>query len=116
MARADNRNEDLAAHYIERLSDWAELSKKPLFGAISLRREHLVFAMVWKGDLYFKVDDGSCSAYEEADSQPLAYTRGTGEQHLKSYWQVPADVLDDDDMLQQWAEKAWQAALKSRSG
>ena len=53
------------------------------------------------------------SAVDTAGSQALGYTT-EGEDHaLKSYWAVPADVLEDDDRLHEWAERAYQAALKS---
>lgn len=113
MTRTDRRQADLANDYVERLSDWAELSTKPLFGAISLRRNDLVFAMVWQGALYFKVDESSRPAYEKAGSHALPYVREGHEKSLKSYWQAPAEVVEDDDVLQQWAERAWQAALDS---
>ena len=35
---------EMADHYIEALADWAEVTGKPLFGAIALRRADLVFA------------------------------------------------------------------------
>ena len=36
----------MADHYIEALADWAEVTGKPLFGAIALRRADLVFGMI----------------------------------------------------------------------
>jgi DNA transformation protein len=35
------------------------------------------------------------------------------DQTLKSYWEVPADVTEDYEKLQLWAERAYRAALKS---
>ena len=36
---------EMADHYIEALAGWAEVTRKPLFGAIALRRNDLVFGM-----------------------------------------------------------------------
>ncbi|KOF14377.1 TfoX, N-terminal [Ensifer adhaerens] len=112
MSKQSEQTKKLADHYVDQLSDWAKLTTRPLFGAIALYRTDHVFAMVWHGALYFKVDDNSRSEYEAAGSQALGYV-SEGEDHaLKSYWEVPADVIEDDDKLQAWAERAYHAALK----
>ena len=104
----------IAEHYVDQLSAWSKITTRPLFGAVALYRNDHVFAMAWHGALYFKVDADSRAQYEDAGSQTLGYTT-EGEDHaLKSYWAVPADVLEDDDKLQEWAERAYQAALKSQ--
>jgi DNA transformation protein len=113
MSKNSERTKHLAEHYVDQLSEWAKITTRPLFGAVALYRNDHVFAMAWQGALYFKVDDGSRPQYEAAASQTLGYT-AEGEDHaLKSYWAVPADVLEDDERLQEWAERAYQAALKS---
>ena len=58
---------EMADHYIAVLAEWAEVTRKPLFGAIALRRNDLVFGMIWKGALYFKTDERSVQEYDAAD-------------------------------------------------
>ncbi len=114
MTKQSEQAKHIAEHYVDQLSDWAKITTRPLFGAVALYRNDHVFAMAWHGALYFKVDADSRAEYEAAGSQTLGYT-SEGEDHaLKSYWAVPADVLDDDDKLRAWAERAYQAALKSQ--
>ncbi|PUA19556.1 TfoX/Sxy family protein [Glaciimonas sp. PCH181] len=106
------RAEALAEHYVDQLASWAHISTRPLFGACGLYRQGHVFAMVWQGALYFKVDDDSRLAYVAAQSHTLGYV-SNGEQHaLKSYWEVPADVVEDRETLCLWAERAYQIALQ----
>lgn len=113
VSKQSERTKHLADHYIDQLSDWAKITTRPLFGAVALYRNDHVFAMVWNGALYFKVDDNSRGKYEAAKSQPLGYVSKGVDQALKSYWEVPADVLEDADKLFAWADRAYQAA-KSR--
>jgi DNA transformation protein and related proteins len=114
MSKQSEQTQKLADQYVDQLSDWAKVTTRPLFGAVALYRHDHVFAMVWHGALYFKVDDSSRGEYEAAGSQALGY-ESEGEDHaLKSYWEVPADVIEDDDMLRDWGERAYQAALKNR--
>ena len=113
MSKQSEQTKKLAEHYVDQLSDWAKITTRPLFGAVALYRNDHVFAMAWQGALYFKVDDDSRARYEAAGSQTLGYTT-EGEDHaLKSYWTVPADILEDDERLHEWAERAYQAALTS---
>lgn len=104
----------LADHYIDQLSDWATVTRRPLFGASALYRGEHIFGMVWHGSLYFKVDEETRKDYEAANSQTLGHTAGEAADHsLKTYMEVPVDVIEDDGKLHQWAESAYQAALKS---
>lgn len=113
MTKQSEQARKLADHYVHELADWSRITIRPLFGALALYRGDQVFAMVWHGALYFKVDDQSRPDYEKAHSHPLGYV-SQGEDHaLKSYWEVPADVVEDNDKLRAWAERAYEAALKA---
>ncbi len=115
-SQQSQKTQALADHYVDQLSSWAKITTRPLFGAVALYRRGHVFAMVWHGGLYFKVDDESRKNYEAAASHPLGYV-SQGEQHaLKSYWEVPVDVIEDHEQLQQWAERAYHAAVQSAKG
>ena len=113
MSKQSDQARQLVNYYVDQLSGWSLITTRPLFGAVALYRNDHVFAMVWQGALYFKVDDQSRAVYEAAHSQPLGYVSKGEDQVLKSYWEVPADVTEDYEKLQLWAERAYQAALKS---
>ncbi|HAT1611223.1 TPA: TfoX/Sxy family protein [Raoultella planticola] len=113
MTRLTAQSKALAVHYAGELSGWAHITTRPLFGAVALCRDGVVFAMVWKGSLYFKVDNASRAAYEAAGSHALGYVSEGNDHALKSYWEVPVDVLEDNETLTEWAQQAWSAALKA---
>ena len=113
MPEQSKQTQHLADHYVDQLSDWAKITTRPLFGAVALYRNGHVFAMAWHGALYFKVDNHSRGKYEAAGSSALGYV-SRGEDHaLKSYWEVPADVVENREELHEWAEKAYEAALNN---
>ena len=114
MSRQSQNTKRLAYHFVDKLSDWAKLTTRPLFGAEALYRNDHVFAMVWEGGLYFKVDDHSREEYEAAGSHPLGYVSEGENRALKSYMEVPTEVLEDVDKLHEWAERAYQVALRAR--
>ena len=113
MPKQTEHAKHLAYHYVHQLSDWAKVETRPLFGAVALYRNDHVFAMAWQGSLYFKVDEVSRGDYEAANSHALSYVSKGKDQALKSYWEVPADVLEDADKLHAWAERAYQSALEN---
>ena len=48
-------------------------------------------------------DFGARDAYVAAGSEPF---RPTSKQTMQSYYQVPADILEDDEQLNAWAVAA----------
>lgn len=113
MTKLTGQDRTLAEHYAGEISDWAPITTRPLFGAVALYHDALVFAMVWKGSLYFKVDNTSLADYVGAGSHALGYTADGDSHALKSYWEVPVDVIEDNAILLTWAQRAWSAALKA---
>lgn len=110
---AKSNNEGLAQFVIEQLAVDEPIVTRPLFGAIALYRNGQVFAMAWKGSLYFKVDETARKNYEAANSHALGYVSKGVDHSLNSFWEVPADVIEDREALREWAGKACEAATKS---
>ncbi|WP_461313730.1 TfoX/Sxy family protein [Acinetobacter sp. GN11] len=116
MTQQSKKNQAIADYYVDQLSSWAKITTRQMFGAVALYRQDYVFAMAWHGGIYFKVDEDTRKNYEAAGSHALGYL-SEGEEHtLKSYWEVPADVVEDREQLQKWAEYAYCAAVKSAKG
>ena len=101
-----------AKEIAERLSPWANVTTKPLFGAVALYRGEHVFAMLWQGAIYFKVDETTRKDFDAAGSHALEYHSQGKPRALKSYMEAPADILEDDETLSHWADKAYRAAIE----
>ena len=113
MSTKSKDNEEMAQFVIEQLAMDDAIVTRPLFGAIALYRNGQVFAMAWKGSLYFKVNEATRKDYEAANSHALGYVSEGVDHSLKSFWEVPADVIEDREALREWAGKACEAATKS---
>ena len=72
-----------------------------------------MFALIIDETLYFKADDSNRAAFEQAGCAPFVYLV-KGKPVALSYWQVPPDLFDDSDQLGQWAQKAYQVALRAQ--
>lgn len=102
---------DLAHDIASRIRSVAEVSVSRLFGGAALSAQGVTFALVIAGSLYLRVDDDSRPAFEAAGSRPFSYARGTRDIVVASYWEAPGEALDDPDVLDLWAARAFRAAL-----
>ncbi len=61
------------------------------------------FGIVHKGSLYFRTDEESRAAFLKKGSRPF---NPKGAKELHRYYEVPAEVLEDADLLLVWARRA----------
>ena len=86
---------------------------RSMFGGVGIYAGDLFFALIANDTLYFKVDDSNRPDFEALGMGPfLPYG---DERDKMQYYEVPADLLDDADVLRPWAEKSIAvAAQKSK--
>ena len=99
---------------IDMLAPWDEVRARAMFGGYGLYSGETFFGLVADDAVYFKVDEITQGDYERAGSQPFAYKAGSKDVTM-AYWQVPADVLDDPELIADWADKACAAARRSKT-
>jgi DNA transformation protein len=98
--------ERLVDRIIDRLSPLGEVTARPLFGGHGLYWRETIFAILYRGRLYLKVDEESKGDYLARGMGPF---RPNERQTLKSYFEVPPDVLADGEELSSWAREAIRA-------
>ena len=92
------------------LSPLGEISKGRLFGLRTLKYNNLQFAMFNGETLFFAVNARTRDTYLEADSPPFSYVTKYGRTEVHKYYEVPGEVLDDEDTMQKWARVSIDAA------
>ena len=90
------------------------ITSKAMFGGYGFYKDGKIFGMIADGKLYFKVGEGNTNDYEKFGSKPFTYTGHKGKTYQMSYWEVPADCLEDPEMLEEYLEKAVIESLKSK--
>jgi DNA transformation protein len=85
-----------------------------MFGGAGIYRDGLMFGLISDGDIFLKCDDLTEQRFRAAGSRAFVYGR-KGETIAMWYWSLPEEALDDGDALKEWAEVAWQAALRARA-
>ncbi|MCH8311415.1 MAG: TfoX/Sxy family protein [Nitrospinae bacterium] len=76
---------------------------RAMFGGHGLYCEGIFFGIIAKGRLYFRTNTTTVSDYLEWDMKPF---QPNPRQKLKNYYEVPVEILEDEDQLAVWARKA----------
>jgi len=97
------KNEGFKDFILDQLTDLHHVTCRAMFGGYGLYRRTMFFGIVHKNRLYFKVNATTVSNYKEHGMKPF---RPNAKQTLKSFYEVPIDVIEDAESLTQWAIKA----------
>ncbi|TGM95510.1 TfoX/Sxy family protein [Leptospira dzoumogneensis] len=100
-------------HVQDRLKVCGPLSYKNMFGGFGVYSGSQIFAMVIKDRLYFRVGQSNQAEYESAGMSPFTYAGKDGKLVRVSYWEVPEEVLEDDEDLIFWFRKSLAEANKA---
>jgi DNA transformation protein len=105
--------DDYLRWVLEQLADAGGVSARRMFGAFGLYRNDVFFAIISGDTLFFKVSDASRADYE---TRGMARFRPYRDRPLvsMSYYEVPADVLEDPDECVQWAMRAVAAGAAKK--
>lgn len=87
----------------EQLAPLGALRVRRMFGGHGIYRGEAFFAIVHKGRLFFRTDPEDRVHYRARGSREFMPSK---TQRLGTYWEVPADVLDDPELVLAWARKA----------
>ncbi|MFQ5673249.1 MAG: TfoX/Sxy family protein [Nitrospinales bacterium] len=88
---------------LDQLRALGALNCRAMFGGHGLYHEGVFFGMVFKGRLYFKTDAKTRAEYLKCGMKPFC---PSPRQTLKNYYEVPIDVIEDDEQLARWAQTA----------
>ena len=93
---------------MQKLDPLGNVTSRAMFGGYGIFHEGVMFALITDDTLYFKVNESNRDMYKQSGSKPF--------QHGISYWEVPAELLEEASKLHEWAnssiEIAHQLSLK----
>lgn len=88
---------------LDQLEDLGRVAARRMFGAHGLYADAVFFGIVHDGSVYLKTSEATRRSYVEAGMEPF---RPSERQTLRTYYRVPAEVLEDPDALVEWARAA----------
>jgi DNA transformation protein len=80
---------------------------RSMFGGAGMFAEGTMFGILHRGRVYFKTSPSTRAGFTELGMKAFQPPRGAA---LKSYYEVPPDVVDDETALGSWARRAVAAA------
>ena len=99
-------------YVLEQLKGIGKFETKNMFGGTAVLRNGAAFAKIKHGSLWLKVDDKNINDFIK-QGMPQ-YTYGKDNSRKLNFYEAPAEVLEDSDILTRWARKALEAATQSR--
>jgi DNA transformation protein len=97
------KDESFKDFVLDQLRDLDDIDARRMFGGYGLYQDETFFGIIHKGRLYFKTNETTAGEYRKRKMKPF---RPNAKQTLKSYYQVPVEVIEYGDQLCQWAVKA----------
>ena len=88
---------------LDQLAELRGVTCRAMFGGFGLYRKETFFGIIHRGRLYFKTDDRTRAAYVARGMKPF---RPNSKQTLKTYYEVPVEILEDAQQLVDWATQA----------
>jgi DNA transformation protein and related proteins len=96
-------------------ADFGSVRVRRMFGGAGIFHNDVMIGLVADGTIYLRTDEGTASDFAAEGSAPFTY-HGKSKPIVMPYWTLPERLMDDPGELADWAQRAYQAALKAKSG
>jgi DNA transformation protein len=97
-------SDDFLAYVLDQLSACGDVTARRMFGGAGLYCDGVMFALIADDVAYLKVDDSNRDDFIAAGSE--AFKPYDDKPVVMSYFEIPADVLDQPDVLAEWAARS----------
>lgn len=101
-------------YIMDLLSNYGNITKRYMFGGCSLYLNKKIFAIIIDDELYFKADKTTAEEFKALGSRSFTYQRD-GKTIAMSYWYVPAEIIEDQELLKAWFNKSINVIQNTRS-
>jgi len=95
------------------LEGFGAVRAKAMFGGHGIYLNGLISAIVVDDVLYIKADQTSRKIFEMRGLAQFSYIKN-GKKCFMSYYMAPEESLDNSEELTSWAQRGYEAALRSR--
>jgi DNA transformation protein len=99
-------------YLLEQLGQIRPVTSRPMFGGLCFFAGGRAFALAAHDTLYFKADDSNRPDFVAAGMGPFM-PFGDPDRPMQ-YYELPAEVLEDPELLAPWMAKAIAVAMKAK--
>ncbi|WP_121626879.1 TfoX/Sxy family protein [Poseidonibacter antarcticus] len=97
-------SENFIEFVLDQLSQLDGISTRKMFGGLAIYQYRVIFALISDDMVYLKVYKTTIEKYLQADSKPLQPF--PNRPAVKSYYEVPVDILEDSEKFTKWVEES----------
>ncbi len=110
-------SDEFVEYVTDQLADLGRVQVRKMFGGAGLYHDGLMFGLIADDVMYLKVGQTNREHFVEAGSSPFdPYPDNRRKTTVMSYYEVPADVLEDRRILAEWARRSWEIASMKKAG
>ena len=106
-------SDEFLEYVLDQLSAWGGVSARRMFGGAGLYRDGRMFGLVADDIAYLKVDQTNQEQFVAAGS--TAFRPYANRSVAMSYFEIPADVLENSEKLMKWAEESLSIQKRRQS-
>ena len=104
------KSQEYLEYVREQLERFGGVEARRMFSGFGLYQHDVFFGLIFSDTLYFKVNDANRPEYEARGMRRFQPYKD--KPHLSfTYYEVPAEVLEDREQLTIWATRSVQAAI-----
>jgi DNA transformation protein len=105
-------SDDFLQYVLEQLTGLGPVQPRRMFGGVGLYHDSRFFGFIARDTLYFKADDSNRRDYEARRMQRFR-PNPSKPQLSMTYYELPADTLEDAEECVAWAQKSVAIAAPS---
>ena len=109
-----NEEKEFVTYLLDIMQCIGPASARRMFGGHGIFLNGLMFALVADSTLYLKADKETENDFKERDLEAFTYYKKDKPYRL-SYFRAPEEILENNDDMYVWANKAYQVALRSNT-
>jgi len=99
-------------YVLELLEPFGQVQAKRMFGGAGLYLNGTIFAILASDTMFLKVDDENRKDFEAEDMGPFN-PFDDGIRFIRSYYECPPRLLEDEIELCDWARLSWEAGRRA---
>jgi len=107
-------SDEFIDYVIDQLAGWGEVTARRMFGGAGLYCDGKMFGLVADDVAYLKVDDTNRKDFVKAGASPFNPYPDKVKTYVMSYYEIPADVLENPTVLAEWAQRSLDIARKKK--
>jgi DNA transformation protein len=109
-------SDSLVALLHEQLEPLGRITFRRMFSGAGVYCDGVIFGLILRDTLHFKVDDGNRAAFQAEGMEPFSYEAQGKIRQIGAYWRVPERLFDEPDEMVEWARAALAAGRRAAAG